>query len=105
MDDCPDTNYGLVLSFFGLYDNFPEECAFVHGVELGALWERMRAGNVAEIESTTHERNRAVIYRAAEASGWEASIEPTDSEGWDFTKLRKVRDATTRNPHGLRLIR
>lgn len=103
--NCPDPSYGLVLSFFGLYENFPEECAFVHGVELGALWERMQAGHVAEFESTTHERNRGIIQRAAEASGWEADIKPSGADGWDFTKLRKVRAATTLNPHGLRVVK
>ena len=98
-----ETQYGLVLSFSGLYQTMPEEHAFVHGVEFGQLWFRMSSGDEAEIDTVTHTENRTVIERAAAAKGWEAEIKASDVTGWDYTKLKKVR-AEKLNPHGLRVI-
>lgn len=104
MADDTETSYGLVLSFEGLYPTMPEEHAFVHGVEFGQLWQRMSEGYEAEIETTTHEKNRDVIARAAAAEGWEVECKPSGTPAWDFTTLRKVR-AEKPNPHGLRVIK
>jgi len=96
--------YDLVLSFDNLFQTMPEERAFVHGVEFGGLWHRMVLGAEAEIQATTHTENREVIARAAAAKGWTAESNPSGIEGWDFTKLCKVR-AEQPNPHGLRVVK
>jgi hypothetical protein len=98
------TEYGLVLSFAGLYPTMPEEHAFVHGVEFGRLWDRIRSGAEAEIYAVTHTANREIIARAAASEGWEIEVKATDVEGWDETTLRKVRTARD-NPNGLRVVK
>lgn len=103
MAEDTETSYGLVLSFTDLYPTMPEEHAFVHGVEFGELWSRMSSGAEAEIETTTHEKNREVIARAAAAKGWEVECKPSGTPTWDFTTLRKVRVEKS-NPHGLRVV-
>lgn len=102
-DEEAGGGYSLILSFGGLYPTMAEERAFCHGVEFADLWRRMRDGNEAEIETTTHAENRAIIYRAAASQGWDVEIVPSEVEGWDTTKLRKAR-SERHNPHGLRLI-
>ncbi len=104
MSDSPDVGYGLVLSFAGLYPTMPEEHAFVHGVELGKLYEQMTAGLVAEIETVTHAENREIIARAAASLGWELECTPSEVAGWDLTKLAKTR-VSRPNPHGLRVAK
>lgn len=96
--------YELVLSWSGLFKTIEEEHAFTHGFAFSQLWSRMSDGNEAEIEETTRVENRAVIARAAAAKGWELEVKPSDTTGWDFTKLVKVR-AEKPNPHGLRVVR
>jgi hypothetical protein len=103
MSDQPEGGYSLLLSFEGLYPSMEEEHAFVHGVEFNEIWRRMRDGKEAEIETATHVENRKIICRAAASQGWDAEIAPSGIEGWDTTKLRKVRPER-HNPHGLRLI-
>ena len=98
--------YRLVLSFDGLYPTMAEEHAFCHGVEFAGLWQRMRAGQEAEIEATTHRANRTIIERAAAKEGWQVEFIPTPpevSDDWDVAVLRKVRSERD-NPHGLRVV-
>jgi hypothetical protein len=104
MSDAEETSYGLVVSFSDLYPTMEQEHAFVHGVEFGGLWERMRSGTEAEIAVTTHAANRTVIQRAAASQGWDVECRPTDVEGWDFTVLRKTKALDKPNPHGLRVV-
>lgn len=98
-----ETTYGLVVSFAGLYPTDAEEHAFVHGVEFGRLWHRMRSGAEAEIEETVHTANRAVIERTCASQGWEVEFKDTGEPSWLFATLRKVR-AEKPNPHGLRVV-
>lgn len=99
-----DTTYGLVVSFAGLYPSDAEERAFVHGVEFGRLWHRMRSGQEAEMEATVHAINRAVIERACASQGWSAEFRDTGEPSWLFVTLRKVKPER-RNPHGLRSVK
>lgn len=99
-----EANYGLVVSFSGLHATPAEERAFVYGVEFGMLWARMRSGDEAEIEMTTHEANRAVIERAAASQGWHLDRKPSGTPTWDFTKLTKAKALDRPNPHGLRAV-
>ncbi len=96
-------SYELVLSFSDIFPTMAEERAFTHGFAFAGIWQRMRSGNEAEIEETTRIENRTIIARAAAAQGWELVVEPTDVDGWDTTKLAKVRSERS-NPHGLRVI-
>jgi hypothetical protein len=99
-----ETTYGLLLSFKGLYPTMPEDNAFCHGVEFGEILHRMRSGTEAEIKKTTYAANRTVVERAAASQGWEVEFLPSGVEGWDFTKLTKVK-AERANPHGLRVVK
>jgi hypothetical protein len=99
-----ETTYGLVVSFAGLYPTDAEEHAFVHGVEFGRLWHRMRSGEEAEMEETVHAANRAVIERTCASQGWIAEFRETGEPSWLFVTLRKVK-AERRNPHGLRAVK
>lgn len=99
-----ETSYGLVVSFSGLYLTDAEEHAFVHGVEFGRLWHRMRSGQESEIDETVHAANRAVIERAAASQGWEVEFTDTGEPTWLFASLRKVKPGS-QNPHGLRVVR
>ena len=98
-----ETSYGLVLSFSGLYENMPEEHAFVHGVEFGGLWARMKSGDEAEIDATAHLANKTVIERAAVSQGWDLECLDAGDGCWMTIKLTKVRSERT-NPHGLRVV-
>lgn len=102
-DDQNETAYGLVLSFDGLYPTMAEEHAFVHGVEFGRLWHRMRSGQEAEIEETVHAANRPTIERAAASQGWEVEFKDAGEPTWLFATLRKVKSERP-NPHGLRVV-
>jgi len=100
--------YGLLVSFAGLPFGDNAEHAFVHGVEFGQLWQRMRSGSEAEIEGTFHSVNRMAIERAAAAEGWicefsDVADETKTFDGWVNAKLRKVATAKP-NPHGLRVV-
>lgn len=100
--------YSLLVSFAGLPFGDNPEHAFVHGVEFGQLWQRMRYGSEAEIEGTFHAVNRMAIERAAAAEGWtcEFSIvtdETTTFDGWVNVVLRKVATAKP-NPRGFRVV-
>lgn len=98
-EDDKSATYGLVVAF---PDPSP---SFVHGFEAGGLWEKLKNGETAEIQATTHVENREVIARMADAEGWEIEVKPTEVEGWDFTKLEKKRPAREKpNPHGLRVV-
>lgn len=97
------STYSLVLSFGGLYPTMAEEHAFTHGFAFAEIWQRMRSGQEAEIIETTISANREIISRAAASQGWQLVVEPTDVEGWDTTKLTKVR-AERSNPHGLKVV-
>lgn len=99
-----ETSYGLVVSFAGLYPTDVEEHAFVHGVEFGRLWHRMRSGAEAEIDETVHAANRAVIERSAASQGWDVEFRDTGEPTWLFVALRKTR-SEKRNPHGLRAVK
>lgn len=104
-----DSKYGLVVSFTGLPFGDSPEHAFVHGVEFGQLWQRMRSGAEAEIEGTFHASNREVIERACAAEGWASVCSmATDESGkkydeWIFVKMSKTAKAKP-NPHGLRVV-
>ena len=104
-DDVIDetAGYGLLLSFSGLYPTMPEEHAFVHGVEFGGIWARMRAGAEAEIEATVHAANRGAITRATASQGWSVEWTVTDYPEWVVCMLRKIETAR-HNPHGLRVV-
>lgn len=110
MNDGDSIEYGLVFSFSDLPFGETTEHAFVHGVELGQLWQRMRSGSEAEIEGTFHAINRTAIERCAAADGWEVEFkDATDESGasyneWLFAALKKVAVAPP-NPHGLRVVR
>lgn len=93
-----DKEYGLLVSF-------PDDShSFVHGFEAGQTWQKMEAGDVAEIEVTTHVKNREVMRRMAGALGWEIEV-TTATEEWDNTKMIKRRPERSRpNPHGLRVV-
>lgn len=97
------TSYGLVVGFSGLYPTEAEEFAFVHGVEFGRLWHRMRDGHEAEMEETVHAVNRAVIERACASQGWDVEFRDTSEPSWLFVTLRKARPEK-HNPHGLRAV-
>lgn len=98
------TEYGLILSFAGLYETEEEEHAFVHGVEFQGIWHRMRSGDEAEFETVAHLKNRTVIERAAASQGWELSCQDTHDGCWMMVRLSKVRKARDGNPHGLRVV-
>lgn len=98
------TDWGLAVSFAGLDFGDSAEHAFVHGVEFGQLWQRMRHGSEAEIDTTIHVANRAAIERACAADGWSCEITDSDVEGWAFASLKKTAKAGG-NPHGLRLVK
>ncbi len=92
-------DYGLMVAFTD------ESPSFVNGYEAGMLWERMRSGTVAEIETTTHAENRDVIQRMATADGWDCEVKASEVEGWDHTSLRKAKPTSQRpNPHGLKVV-
>lgn len=103
------TGYGFVLSFNGLPFGETTEHAFVHGFELGQLWQRMRSGTESEIEGTFHAINREAIERACAAEGWSVTItDATDETGkiydtWVVVKLTKATRARS-NPNGLRVV-
>lgn len=99
-----DGGYGLVVSFSGLYSTDAEERAFVHGVEFGRLWHRMRSGQEAEMEETVHTVNRGVIERAAASQGWDVEFRDSGEPSWLFMILRKTKPER-RNPHGLRAVK
>jgi hypothetical protein len=86
--------------------SFPDQSAsFVHGFEAGAAWEKMKRGDVAELELTTHAENREVIRRMADNLGWSVEIKESGTEGWDFTRLTKTGTSRERtNPHGLHVV-
>lgn len=91
--------YELVVAF---PDDSPSFC---YGFEAGGLWERMKRGDVAEIEVTTRNENHEVIARMGVALGWTVAVKPSEVDGWDYTTLTKVAPAPERaNPHGLRII-
>lgn len=96
-------SYGLIISFSGVDFGSDPEHAFVHGVEWGQLWQRMRSGTEAEIEQCFHTANRVLIERAAAADGWDVQITPTEFAEWINVKLAKQR-AARQNPHGLRVV-
>lgn len=105
-EDTQDTmegGYSLVLSFAGLYPTMAEEHAFCHGVEFAGLYHKMREGQSAEIDATTHPENRTIIERAAAKEGWDVEFKPSLVEGWEHTKLTKRRPVRD-NPHGLRVV-
>lgn len=62
------------------------EHAFVHGVEFGQLWQRMRSGTESEISGTFHTANREVIERACAAAIREAM------EAWPDVTERMMRN-------------
>lgn len=106
-DDTPhihysDDDYSMILSLANLYPTVAEEHAFIHGLEFGGIYGRMRSGNEAEIEETTHVANREVFQRAAAAEGWTIEVTP-HCDTWDQTKLIKTGEAKS-NPHGLRVV-
>ncbi len=101
------------MSEWGLVVAFPDESpSFVHGYEAGALAERMKRGDVAEIErETVHAANEEIIRRLCVAYGWDCEFEPckdeTDQvyETYRVVTLRKVKAEPERaNPHGLRVV-
>ena len=96
MDEHKD-EWGLLVSFTD------ESQSFVAGFEAGGVWSRMRSGNEAEIELSTHTENREVLQRMACAEGWDIVIEPTAIDGWDTTQLTK-RHGRQNNPRGLRIV-
>ena len=103
-------NFGLLVSFRDLPFGETTEQAFVHGMELGQLWQRMRSGQEAEIDGTFHSINRTAIERCAVADGWDVEFRAATDEtgqsydGWLFASLKKVANAKT-NPHGLRVVK
>lgn len=103
------TAWGIRLSFAGLPFGENTEHAFVHGFELGALYEKMTAGAVAEIEQTVHTINLEAIRRACAAEGWSMTEDACTAdgqaiEGWTNVKLTKAA-AAKHNPRGIRVIR
>jgi 1,4-alpha-glucan branching enzyme len=98
-----DEPYGLVLSFTGLEFGETTEHAYVHGFEMGQLWQRMRGGHEAEIAECFHASNRVAIERAATSQGWMVEVTPTEYAEWIDVKLTKAKPATS-NPHGLRVV-
>jgi len=100
--DENETTYGLVLSFDGLFPTSEQERAFVLGYEFAKVYEKMRAGNDAELAETVHIENRTIIERACAAEGWQMEVSSEDDH-WLGVVLRKVRGAKT-NPHGLRVV-
>lgn len=95
-----EASYSLIVSF-------PDQSeSFVLGFEAGGLWQRMRAGDRAEISETVHAENRDVIARMAAAEGWEVATSPTAVPGWDTIRMTKVKAAPDRpNPQGLRIVK
>lgn len=93
-------DYELVVAFPD-----PSPC-FVHGFEAGQLYEHMlNPASPSEIERTTHVENREVLERIAVAKGWRLERMPSGIEGWDYTKLTKIKPPSERpNPHGLRIV-
>jgi len=99
-----ETSYGLVLSFSGLDYGASAEHAFVHGFEVGQIWQRMRSGAEAEISAMIHTINRVVIERAAAADGWDCEITTTSIPEWSEVALTKRRAAMA-NPHGFQVVK
>lgn len=100
-----ETGYSLELSFANLYPTMDEEHAFVQGVEFGRILFLMDGGATTEICTNTRMENRTVIARAAAAYGWDASIQPSGTPGWDITLLTKRQAPAISNPRGLRIVR
>jgi hypothetical protein len=103
-DDTEQQSWGLVLSFTGLNYGETTEHAFVYGFEVGGIYERMKSGREAEIETTVHAINEEIYRRAAAAEGWGIEIKPSGTDGWSELKLTKKRAAVV-NPNGLRVVR
>ena len=97
------SGFGLVVSFSGLPFGDSPEHAFVHGVEFGQLWQRMRSGTDSEISGTFHTANREVIERACAAEGWTIEVKLTDYAEWITATLSKTAKTRT-NPRGLRVV-
>lgn len=97
-----DENYNLQLSLSGLHDTAEAERNFMLGVEFGTIYERMTAGQEAEIEQATHVANRLAFERVAAAEGWTIEFQP-HCDTWDMTKFVKAGPAKN-NPHGIRVV-
>lgn len=103
MSENDETTWTPLVSFSGLGFNADPEHAYVHGVEFGQIWQRMRDGREAEIYTTMRLENIEVIQRAAAAEGWDCEIVPTEYDGWQEVNLQKRRAAIA-NPRGLRVV-
>lgn len=97
-------SYGLVLSFGGLDFGETTEHAFVHGFELGQIWQRMESGAEAEIEVTIHTINVEALRRAAAADGWSIDVRTTEIDEWSRATMTKGKSLDRANPHGLRVV-
>lgn len=85
---------------------FPDQSeSFALGFEVGQLWQMMSSGQFSIVERVTHANNREVIRRVADHLGFSVTMIPSDVEGWDCTRLCKVRPERERpNPYGLRVV-
>lgn len=98
-DDEKHAEYGLVVSFED------QSASYVNGWEAGGIWQRMRSGTEAEIDTTVHAANRETLNRMAIAEGWSVEFVSTEYEEWLTMKMEKRATAPSRNnPHGLRVV-
>lgn len=98
-DTSENAEYGLIVSFED------QSASYVHGYEAGGIWERMRSGTVAEIETVVHAENRETLTRMATVEGWSIELKPTEVDGWLSMSMAKQSKPLDRpNPHGLRVV-
>lgn len=80
------SDFGLLISF----DDRPRD--FVHGVEFGMIWEKLKSG-VEEVSNggfPIRLQNQELIYRACEHFGYEAHFKECYVSGWiDFIAIKK----------------
>lgn len=92
------SEFAMVMSYAGLPFGDDPEHAFVNGVEIGMLWNRMESGTEAEIDGTFHAANREAVERACVALGWTCEIVAATDEtgspcdGWIFAKLTRTQE-------------
>jgi hypothetical protein len=77
-DEQNESAYRLLVSFSGLYPTMPEEHAFVHGYEAGAIFAEMKRPDTLALERTVHARNVEVLRRMCAAEGWAVEFQSTE---------------------------
>lgn len=100
-DNETDAQYGLVVSFSGLYSTIEEERAFVNGYEAGEVGTMLDPQNPnMVVERTVHTANEGVLRRMAKAFGWGVVFTPTEppTKGWSVATFSRL-DVAMRRAH------